>query len=71
MRERRRLRKQLRRDVLSRHEHVRRLEPGGKTGFEEVLPLDGEQSKLVAPAPVVELADELQPLVVSRGDQAG
>jgi hypothetical protein len=34
----------------------------------DVLARD-EQLELVAPAPVVELADELEPLVVARGDQ--
>ena len=70
VRECRHLREQLRRDVLSGDENVRRLEPGGEPGLEQILPLDREQPELVPPAPVVELADELEPLVVSRGDQA-
>jgi hypothetical protein len=69
MRERRHLGEQLGRHVLSRDEHVRRLEPGGEPGLEQVLPLDGEQPELVPPAPVAELADELEPLVVAGGDQ--
>jgi hypothetical protein len=69
VRERRRLREQLRRNVLSGDEDVSRLEPGGKPGLDEILPLDREQPELVPPAPVVELADELEPLVVARGDQ--
>jgi len=71
MRERRYLREQLRRDVFSGDEHVDRLEPGGEPGLEQILPLDREQPELVPPAPVVELADELEPLVVARGDQTG
>ena len=35
---------------------------------DEVLALDDEQAELVAPAPLVQLADELQLLVVARGD---
>jgi hypothetical protein len=69
MRERRHLREQLRLDVLPRHQHVRRLEPGREPGLEQILPLDREQPELVPPAPVVELADELEPLVVAGGDQ--
>jgi hypothetical protein len=71
MRERRYLREQLGGNVLSGDENVRRLEPGGEPGLEQILPLDREQPELVPPAPVVELADELEPLVVARGDQTG
>jgi len=71
MRERRHLREQLGRHVLAGDEHVRRLDPGGEAGLEQILPLDREQPELVPPAPVVELADELEPLVVARGDQNG
>jgi len=69
VRERRHLREQLGRQVLSGDENVRRLEPGGEPRLEQILPLDREQPELVPPAPVVELADELEPLVVARGDQ--
>jgi hypothetical protein len=69
VRERRHLREQRRLDVLARDEQLDRLETGG--GLDEVLPFDSEQPELVAPAPVVELADELEPLVVARGDQLG
>ena len=71
MRERRYLREQLGGNVLSGDENVDRLEPGGEPGLEQILPLDREQPELVPPAPVVELADELEPLVVTRGDQTG
>jgi hypothetical protein len=65
MPERRHLREQLRRDVVPCDENVGRLEARGEPGLDEVLSLDGEQPELVAPAPVVELADELEPLVVA------
>ena len=67
VRERRHLGEQRRLDVLARDEQVDRLDPGGR--FDEVLTLRDEQPELVAPAPVVELADELEPLVVAGGDQ--
>jgi hypothetical protein len=65
------LRQELERDVLARHEPVGRLEPGREPGVDEILSLDNEQPELVPPAPVAELADELEPLVVAGGDQAG
>jgi hypothetical protein len=67
MRKSRDLREQGRLDVLARDQQLDRLDAGGR--LDQVLPLDGEQPELVAPAPVVELADELEPLVVARGDQ--
>jgi hypothetical protein len=69
VRKHRRLREQLFGNVLSGDEDVSRLEPSGKAGLEQILPLDREQPELVSPAPVVELADELEPLVVAGGDQ--
>jgi hypothetical protein len=65
MRERRHIGEQRRLDVLSRNEQL----DGVDVLREQVLPLDDEQPELVAPAPVVELADELEPLVVAGGDQ--
>jgi hypothetical protein len=67
VRERRHLRQQRRLDVLPRDEQVDRLDAGGR--LDEVLTLRDEQLELVAPAPVVELADEIEPLVVAGGDQ--
>src|SRR6478735_11013370 len=69
MRERRDLREERRLDVLAGDEDIHRFNRAGR--LDEVLALDDEQLELVAPAPVVELADELEPLVVAGGDQAG
>jgi hypothetical protein len=55
VRERRDLREQRRLDVLARDQQLDRLDAGGC--LDEILPLDDEQPELVAPAPVVELAD--------------
>jgi hypothetical protein len=63
MRERRYLGEQPRRDVLARDEQVDRLE--ARRRLDEVFPLRDEQPELVTPAPFVELADELEPLVVA------
>jgi len=62
MRERRDLLQERRLDVLAGDEQVDRR---CARGLDEVLPLRDEQPKLVPPAPVVELADELEPLVVA------
>jgi hypothetical protein len=70
VRERRHLGEQLRRHVLAGDEDVRRLEPGSEPGLDEILSLDREPPELVSPAPLVQLADELEPLVVGGGDQA-
>jgi hypothetical protein len=70
MTERRHLGQQLGCDVLSRDEHVGGFDPGGEPGLDQILSLDREQPELVPPAPVMELADELETLVVAGGDQA-
>jgi hypothetical protein len=62
VRERRHLAEELRRDVVARHEQVDRVDP---RGGDEILTFRDEEPELVAPAPVVELADELQALVVA------
>ena len=69
VRERRHLGEERRLDVLARDEQVDRLD--ARRRLDEILTLRDEQPELVAPAPVVELADELEPLVVAGGDQAG
>jgi hypothetical protein len=65
VRERRDVGEQLGRDGLARDEQVDGLEAGLVRRLDEVLPLRDKQPKLVAPAPVAELADELEPLVVA------
>jgi hypothetical protein len=68
VRERRHLRQELRRDVVACHEQIDRI---GLSRDDEILTLRDEEAELVAPAPVVELADELEALVVAGGDQPG
>jgi hypothetical protein len=51
---------ELRLDVLPRDEVLDRLD---LRCLDEILALDDEEAELVPPAPVAELADELQPLV--------
>jgi hypothetical protein len=66
--ERRHLRQKLRRHVVACNEQIDWI---GSGCDDEILAFRDEQLELVAPAPVVELADELEPLVVAGGDQAG
>jgi len=63
--ERRHLGEQRRLDVLAGDEQLDRLDSGVARGVDEILALGDEQPELVAPAPVPELADELEPLVVA------
>jgi hypothetical protein len=67
--ERRHLGQQRRLDVLAGDQDIDRLEAAGVGGVDEVLTLDEEEPELVAPASLVQLADELEPLVVAGGDQ--
>ena len=60
------LREQARLDVLPRDEQRNGL--GGRRG-DEVLALADEQPELVPPAPLLQLADELELLVLARADQ--
>jgi hypothetical protein len=60
---------QRRLDVLPGDEHLDRLDPRVAGGLYEVLPLRDEEPELVAPAAVVQLADELELLVLAGGDQ--
>jgi len=48
MTERRDLAEQLGEDVLARDEQLDRLEPSGRRGFDQVLALDREQTRLDA-----------------------
>ena len=70
MGQRRDLREQLGRHRLAGNEQVDRLETSLERGVDEILALGDEQPELVAPAPGVKLADELQRLVVGRRDQS-
>jgi hypothetical protein len=65
VREARDVGEQLRLDGLPRNEQVDRLEAGSRGGLDQILAFRDEQPELVAPAPVAELADELEPLVVA------
>src|SRR5262249_17738919 len=55
--------------VLAGDEQLNRLETGRPRGVDAILALDEEQPELFAPAAVVQLADELELLVVARADQ--
>jgi hypothetical protein len=70
MPERRDLAEQLRLDVLARDQELDRLDPCAERGVDEIFSLRREESELVAPAAVVQLADELELLVLAGGDQA-
>jgi hypothetical protein len=50
---------------LAGDQQLDRLEAGVRRRLDEVFTLRDEQPELVSPAPVVELADELEPLVVA------
>jgi hypothetical protein len=63
--ERRHLREQVRGDILPGDQQVDGLRPGRGGSRDQILPLCDEQPELVAPAPVAELADELEPFVVA------
>jgi hypothetical protein len=57
-------------DVLTGNEHFERFDAGAERSFDEIFSLGDEEPELVAPAAVVQLADELELLVVAGGDQA-
>jgi hypothetical protein len=56
-------------DVLSGDEQLDRLDPGLERSLHEILAFRDEEPELVAPAAIAQLADELELLVVERGDQ--
>src|SRR5207244_10666427 len=56
-------------DVLSGDEELDRLDPGVERSVHEILTLSDEEPELVAPAAILQLANELELLVVERGDQ--
>ena len=65
MSERRHLSQQRRLDVLAGDEQLVRLIAGRERGVDEILALGDEQPELVAPAALVQLADELELLVLA------
>jgi hypothetical protein len=65
MAERRHLGEQLRLDVLSGDQQIDGSDARRRGRGDQILTLRDEQPELVAPAPVPELADELEPLVVA------
>ena len=69
MAQRRDLREQRLLDVIARHEQVGRLDLRRQRRVDEILTLCDEEPELVAPAALVELPDELELLVLARGDQ--
>jgi hypothetical protein len=69
MRERRHLAEECRLDIFSGNEDLDRLDPGVERRLDEILTLRDEEPELVAPTAVVQLPDELELLVLARGDQ--
>jgi hypothetical protein len=69
MPERRDVGEQRRLDVLAGDQQLHGLEARIACGVDEILALSDEQPQLLAPAPLVQLADELELLVVARADQ--
>jgi hypothetical protein len=70
MREGRDLGEQRRLDRLSRDEQLDRFDPRRRGRGDQILALCRKQSELVAPPALVELAEELELLVLARSDQA-
>ena len=62
------VREELRLDVVTGSQQVDRL--GGRS-LDRVLALDEEEAELVAPAPLVQLPNELETLVVPGDDHGG
>src|SRR5918992_4839890 len=69
MAERRDFGEQLGLDVLTRDEQLHGLDPRGARSVDEVLALGRKQSELVAPPALLQLANELELLVLARADQ--
>ena len=70
MAERRDVGQQRRLDVFARDEQLSGFDSDAARRSNEVFALGDEEAELVPPAAVLELADELELLVVARGDQA-
>jgi hypothetical protein len=69
MSKRRHLRQQRRLDVVTGDEQLDGLDPNGRGRVDEILALRNEQPELVAPPPLLQLANELELLVLAGGDQ--
>jgi hypothetical protein len=69
VRERRHLREQCLLDVLSRDQQFDRLDACSLSSGDQILTLSDEEPELVPPAAVLQLADELELLVLAGGDQ--
>jgi hypothetical protein len=67
--ERRHFREQCRLDVLARDKKFDRLDACSPGSGDQILTLCNEEPELVAPAAVMQLADELELLVLAGGDQ--
>jgi hypothetical protein len=66
---RRHVGQQRRLDGLARDEQFDGGPPCGASCLDQILALGDEQAELVAPPALVQLADELELLVVARADQ--
>ena len=64
MTERRHVREQRGLDVVARDEQLDRVPAGGPRRVDQILTFRDEQPQLLAPAAFVQLADELELLVV-------
>jgi hypothetical protein len=56
--------------VFAGNKQFHRLDPRVERRLQEILALGDEEPELVAPAAFVQLPDELELLVLARGDQA-
>jgi len=67
--ERRHFREQCRLDVLARDQQFDRRDACSLSSGYQILTLRDEEPELVPPAAILQLADELELLVLARGDQ--
>jgi hypothetical protein len=67
--ERRDFREQCLLDVLARDQQFDRLDARSLSSGDQILTLRDEEPELVPPAAVLQLADELELLVLAGGDQ--
>ena len=69
MGERRHFSEQCRLDVLARDQQFDRLDACSLSSDDQILTLRDEEPELLPPAAVLQLADELELLVLAGGDQ--